>query len=139
MFFNKRKEEILDVSLQSQIGEEQGPKEILGMLARENKLAIFSFFVIVLFILAAIFAPYITPYSYSQMDLLHRLSPPSSAHLFGTDEGGRDILTRMLYGSRVSLLVGVVPTIASMMLGTALGVISGYVGGVMDAVIMRIA
>ena len=139
MMWKKRKEEVLDASLKSQIGEEIGPKEILGMLVREKKLALFSFVVILLFILAAIFAPYLTPYSYSQMDLLHRLSPPSSAHLFGTDEGGRDILTRMLYGSRVSLLVGVVPTIASMVLGTALGVISGSLGGILDAVIMRIA
>ena len=56
------------------------------------------------------------------MDLMHRLAPPSAEHLLGTDEGGRDVLTRLLYGSRVSLMVGIVPTLLSMMIGAILGV-----------------
>ena len=73
------------------------------------------------------------------MDLLSRLATPSAKHLLGTDEAGRDVLTRMLYGSRVSLLVGIVPTVASMLIGALLGIIAGFVGGRTDAVIMRIA
>ena len=108
-------------------------------LASENKVAVVSAIIILLFILAALFAPVLTPYSPKEMDMAHRLSPPSPAHLLGTDEGGRDILTRMLYGSRVSLLAGVLPTLMSMVLGTALGLLSGFAGGKTDDLIMRIA
>ena len=118
---------------------EKGFRGVLARLCRENKLAVASAVLIALFTLAAIFAPLLTPYSFDEMDLLNRLSAPSRAHLLGTDEAGRDILTRMLYGSRVSLLVGVVPTIASMLLGAALGILAGYFGGKADAVIMRLA
>ena len=65
--------------------------------------------------------------------------PPSAEHLLGTDESGRDILTRVLYGARVSLLIGVVPTLASMLLGAAMGMLAGYFGGKTDTIIMRIA
>ena len=115
------------------------PGKILSRLARENRLAIVSALVLLLFILAAALAPVLAPYSFSEMDLLHRLAPPSGAHLFGTDEGGRDILTRMLYGARVSLFVGVAPTFLSMAIGAFLGILSGYMGGWVDAAIMRVA
>lgn len=118
---------------------EKGFRGVFARLCRENKLAVASAVLIALFALAAIFAPLLTPYSFDEMDLLNRLSAPSRAHPLGTDEAGRDILTRMLYGSRVSLLVGVVPTIASMLLGAALGILAGYFGGKTDAVIMRLA
>lgn len=131
----KRREE----ELKSEIGEAETFFTLMRRMARENKLAVFSAVVILLFILAAILAPVLTPYSFSEMDLLHRLSPPSSAHIFGTDEAGRDIFTRLLYGSRVSLLTGVVPTILSMLLGALLGVVSGYYGGWLDDLIMRFA
>jgi peptide/nickel transport system permease protein/oligopeptide transport system permease protein len=108
-------------------------------MLRENKAAAVSLAVIViLFILAAI-SPLIAGYGETKMDLLHRLEAPSGAHLLGTDEGGRDVLSRLLYGSRISLLVGVVPTLLSMILGAALGVLAGYKGGITDAVIMRLA
>ena len=126
-------------SLESQIGEQVGALDRIGRLVKENKLAVVSFVVIVLFVLAAVLAPLLTPYSFSEMDLLHRLSPPSAEHLFGTDEGGRDIFTRMLYGSRVSLLVGVLPTLLSMAAGAVLGIAAGYHGGFVDTIIMRIA
>ena len=130
---------IADLHLDSQIGEEERFGDLMRRMARENKTAVLSFFVIVLMSLAAIFAPLLTPYTEKQMDLMNRLSPPSAAHLLGTDEGGRDVLTRLLYGARVSLLIGVVPALLSLLLGAALGVIAGYRGGLPDAVIMRIA
>ncbi len=125
--------------LASQIGEAEGPLELFARLAAENKLAIISLIVIFLFVLAAILSPVLTPYRFDEMDLSQRLKPPSAEHLLGTDEGGRDVLTRMLYGSRVSLLVGVVPTVLSMLLGAALGILAGYLGGWVDALLMRLA
>ena len=116
-----------------------GAGMVFRRLVRENRLAVFSAFVILLMILAAVFAPFLTRYSFREMDLLNRLSPPSAAHLLGTDEGGRDILTRLLYGSRISLLAGVLPTLVSMVLGVILGVTAGYYSGLADAVIMRLA
>jgi len=128
-----------ELKLLSQIGEAEGPWDIFIRLARENKLALISFIIILLFVLAAILAPVLTPYRFDEMDLANRLKAPSAEHLLGTDEGGRDVLTRMLYGSRVSLLVGVVPTLLSMLLGTVLGILAGYLGGWIDALLMRLA
>ncbi len=124
--------------LESQIGEKETFQDKLARMVRENKLAAISAVVILLFFLAALFAPLLTPYEYSEMDLMNRLSAPSAAHLLGTDEGGRDILTRLLYGSRVSLLAGVLPTLLGMALGAFLGVVAGFYGGIPDTVIMRL-
>ena len=125
--------------LESQIGEAQTFGTLMRRMARENKLAVISFCVIVLFVLAAVFAPLLTPYAYDEMDLTNRLAPPSAEHLLGTDEGGRDVFTRLLYGARVSLLIGIVPTLLSMAIGAALGILAGFAGGKTDTVIMRIA
>ncbi len=125
--------------LKSQIGEAETFRSLMLRLLRENKLAVISAIVILLMILAAVFAPVLTPYGFSDMNLMDRLSAPSRAHPFGTDEAGRDILTRLLYGARVSLMTGVVPTILSMILGALMGVAAGYFGGWADTVIMRIA
>lgn len=135
----ERVKKIADIRLESQIGEEERFWDLMRRMARENKTAVVSFVVIVLMALAAIFAPLLTPYTETSMDLLHRLAPPSGAHLLGTDEGGRDVLTRLLFGARVSLLIGVVPALLSLILGAVLGVIAGYRGGIADAVIMRVA
>lgn len=129
----------LSNELRAQLGEAETFAGIAKRLWRENKLAAASAAVILLFILAALFAPVLTPYTFDGMDLLNRLAPPSREHPLGTDEAGRDVLTRMLYGSRVSLLVGIVPTVVSMLAGALLGIIAGYSGGRTDAVIMRIA
>lgn len=134
-----RKSSELPNELCAQLGEAETFASAVKRLWRENKLAAASAIVILLFILAAILAPVLTPYTFDSMDLHNRLAPPSRAHLLGTDEAGRDVLTRMLYGSRVSLLVGIVPTVISMLAGAILGIIAGYNGGRTDAVIMRIA
>lgn len=114
-------------------------RNIVKRLCRENKLAVISAIVILLFILGAVFAPWLTPYGYEDIDPINRLAGPSKEHLLGADELGRDVLTRMLYGSRISLLVGIVPTVLSMLAGTVLGIIAGYMGKRVDAVIMRLA
>ena len=134
-----RKSPELPNELCAQLGEAETFASAVKRLWWENKLAAASAIVILLFILAAILAPVLTPYTFDSMDLHNRLATPSRAHLLGTDEAGRDVLTRMLYGSRVSLLVGIVPTVISMLAGAILGIIAGYSGGRTDAVIMRIA
>ncbi len=129
----------LSNELRAQLGEAETFASVIMRLWRENKLAAVSAVVILLFVLAAILAPVLTPYTFDGMDLFNRLAPPSREHLLGTDEAGRDVLTRMLYGARVSLLVGIVPTVISMLAGAILGIIAGYSGGSADAAIMRIA
>ena len=135
----KKIENNSNLRLQSQIGEEERFRDLMRRMARENRTAVISFILIVLMALAAILAPLLTPYTETDMDLMNRLAPPSAAHLLGTDEGGRDVLTRLLFGARVSLLIGVVPALLSLILGAALGVIAGYRGGIVDAIIMRVA
>lgn len=112
---------------------------VVKRLFRENKLAIVSLVIIAIFVIGAVFAPWLTPYGYEDIDPINRLAGLSKEHLLGADELGRDVLTRLLYGSRISLLVGIVPTIISMLAGAVLGIVAGYMGGRVDSVIMRLA
>ncbi len=112
---------------------------VMRRLFRENKLAILSLIIIAIFVIGAVFAPWLTPYGYEDIDPINRLSGLSKEHPLGADELGRDVLTRLLYGSRISLLVGIVPTIISMLAGAVLGIVAGYMGGRVDSVIMRLA
>ncbi|MBR3225657.1 MAG: ABC transporter permease [Atopobiaceae bacterium] len=127
----------LGLSSPSVVYEE--PASVWHRLARNHKISIVSIVVILLFVLGAIFAPLLTPYEYDAVSLSERLMPPSPTHLFGTDEVGRDVLTRMLYGSRMSLIIGIVPTMLSMAIGTLIGMTAGYFGGKVDTIIMRVA
>lgn len=86
----------------------------------------------------AVFAPYLTPYSPMEPNVDMMLLPPSSSHVLGTDAVGRDIFTRLLYGARVSLWVGFIAVGISSAIGIALGLISGYFGGIIDEIIMRL-
>lgn len=125
--------------LESQIGEEDGLKEQLLRMCRQNKLAAFSAVLILLVILIAIFAPVLAPYGEAEQDLISRLQGPSAAHWFGTDELGRDVFSRILYGSRLSLTIGILPSIISLVVGIFFGLLAGYFGGWVDYVIMRLA
>ncbi|MBZ5646096.1 MAG: ABC transporter permease [Acidobacteriia bacterium] len=100
--------------------------------ARHNPLAALGVFLVVLFVICAIFAPWIAPRDPAFIDLLVRLQPPSDAHWFGTDELGRDILSRVIYGARISMLVGSSVVVASLSLGLVFGSIAGYYGGKVD-------
>ena len=126
-------------ALQSQIGERDGAREKLARLARQNKLAVVSAVVIALALLLAVLAPVVAPYGEAEQDVLARLQPPSAAHWFGTDELGRDVLSRILYGSRLSLAIGILPSVAALVIGIVLGLLAGYFGGWVDYVIMRVA
>ena len=104
----------------------------------KNKLAVVGFILLVLFVLAAIFAPLLTTYQRDSIDLLNIESSPSLGHLLGTDELGRDVFTRLLYGGRVSLGVALSATILQLLTGVTLGCISGFYGKWIDNFIMRI-
>jgi peptide/nickel transport system permease protein len=96
-----------------------------------------GFVVIVATILCAIFAPQLAPYDPLKTNLTAMLQPPSSAHLLGTDEVGRDILSRLIYGSQMSLLVGIVAVSLAGFVGMGLGLVAGYSGGWINTIIMR--
>jgi peptide/nickel transport system permease protein len=102
-----------------------------------NALLILGVLLVGVISLASIFAPWLTPYSPSALDVDALLQPPSTAHLMGTDALGRDVFTRVLYGGRVSLWVGFVAVGISSAIGLVLGLVSGYFGRVVDEIIMR--
>jgi peptide/nickel transport system permease protein len=103
-----------------------------------NRLVAVSFIVVLLFVLVAIFAPWIRPEDPYRSNLRQRLVPPSAAYIFGTDQQGRDMLSRVIEGSRIALAVGFVAVGVGLVFGGLLGLVAGYFGGVIDAVIMRV-
>jgi peptide/nickel transport system permease protein len=107
-------------------------------LARRNALALAGAAVVAAWVAAAVAAPWVAPYSPLQQNLRERLRPPDTRHVMGTDELGRDIFSRVIYGSRISLPVGLVVVTSSTAIGTALGSVAGYWGGLLDAVLMRL-
>lgn len=123
----------------SEIGEAETWKDQVKTLIRQNKLAAASAVLILLIILAAVFAPFVAPYDHLAQSLTDRLQTPSMAHWLGTDELGRDVLSRIIFGARISLTIGLVPTLISMAIGTVLGLCAGVYGGKVDFVIMRLA
>ena len=104
----------------------------------QNRAAMIGGITILLLIILAVFAPWIAPYSYSYQNLDIGASPPSAEHLLGTDVLGRDLLSRLLYGARISLLVGFVATGVALVIGVSWGIIAGYFGGRVDSIMMRI-
>jgi peptide/nickel transport system permease protein len=103
-----------------------------------RRVVIFGFVIILLLLLTAIFAPLIAPYDPYGQNLDSILQHPGAAHWLGTDEIGRDVLSRLIYGTRTSLMVGVVAVGVAALIGVSLGLVSGYFGGWLDTIIMRI-
>lgn len=126
---NKKYKEEVSVARQSVWRDIK--KELLS-----NKIAVICLVILCVIIIASFLAP-LSPYDPNVIDVTHKLEGPSSAHWFGTDDYGRDYFTRALYGGRVSLTVGFSAMIVTVILGTAIGVISGYVGGKLDILMMR--
>ncbi|MCI4624743.1 MAG: ABC transporter permease [Candidatus Magnetoovum sp. WYHC-5] len=104
---------------------------------KTNKMAIAGGLIVLFMFIISIFAPMITPYKPNIIDRYNILSPPDTRHLFGTDDLGRDVFSRMLYGARVSLSVGFVAVGLSTAIGVIFGAIAGYYGGIVDRIIMR--
>ena len=105
---------------------------------RKNKAAMLGLGIVLVLIVLAILSPWIMPYDYTKMDIKNTYASPSAAHWFGCDELGRDIFSRLLYGSRASLSLGLLATLLSTAIGVVLGSVVGYFGGKVDTVIMRL-
>jgi|TARA_Y100000022_G_scaffold188888_1_gene187600 oligopeptide transport system permease protein len=105
---------------------------------RKNKLALFGGSVLLFMIVVALLTPWIAPYSYEAQNLDLGASSPSAAHWLGTDIFGRDVLTQIMYGGRISLAVGFIATAVALLIGVTWGAVAGYVGGRVDAVMMRL-
>jgi peptide/nickel transport system permease protein len=104
-----------------------------------DPMALLISFILLLIVSAAVFAPWLAPADPYKASMLHRLLPlGSDGHLLGTDELGRDMVTRLMYGGRISLLMGVIPVLAAFVIGTTTGLLAGYAGGRVNMVIMRV-
>jgi peptide/nickel transport system permease protein len=112
-------------------------REVWRRLKR-NRAATVGGIVVLLFVVIAILAPLISPYPPNEGDLTKRLNPPNREHLLGTDPLGRDLLSRVIYGARISLQIQVVAVCIAMVIGTLLGMVGGYYGGKLDHLIMRL-
>ncbi len=105
---------------------------------KKNRMAMVGLYVIIFMVVIAIVGPWLSPYSYSDQDLNKCNQPPSREFWFGTDGLGRDVFVRVLYGARISLLIGIVGALINLVIGVLYGGISGYLGGRVDGVMMRI-
>ncbi len=105
---------------------------------RRNRLTLMGAAIVAVLFVVAAAAPVLAPYDYAAIDAAHVLEPPSAAHWLGTDGLGRDVLSRMIYGARVSLLVGFVSAGLACLIGVLLGAVAGYFGGVVDTIVMRL-
>ncbi len=101
-----------------------------------NKVAAICLVILIVIIIASLLAP-LSPYDPNAIDVSHKMEGPSVSHWFGTDDYGRDYLTRALYGGRVSLTVGFCAMLVTVFIGTAIGILSGYIGGKLDTLLMR--
>ena len=106
--------------------------------ALREPLTVLALAIIALFALGAVLATLIAPYDPLAQDLASRLAPPNAAHWLGTDQLGRDLLSRVLYGARISLVIGVVVVALAGVIGTAVGLVAGYAGGLVDEALMRL-
>lgn len=105
---------------------------------RQNRAAVLGLGIFIFFLMVAASAPYIAPYGAYDINLGDNVLPPSADHLFGTDLFGRDVLSRLIWGTRSSLFIGFISTIISQLIGVPLGAIAGYYGGNVDSAIMRV-
>lgn len=103
-----------------------------------NPFAVAGFFVIVFLVLSAVFGPFFTSYTYDAQNIMNQNQFPSWEHLFGTDKFGRDIFVRVLYGTRISLMIGFATALINCVFGVVVGGIAGYFGGAVDMIIMRV-
>ena len=105
---------------------------------RANPLAMIGLFIVILWVIISITAGWISPYAPTQQEIPNRLSPPSAEHWFGTDQLGRDVLSRVLHGGRLSLPAGVAVIVIAGIIGIFVGALAGYIGGWFDEIIMRL-
>jgi peptide/nickel transport system permease protein len=116
----------------------QSPTRIALRQLGRSRLALPGLLIVLIFVFCGAFAPLIAPYDPYKNDLMNVLMPPSAEHWFGTDELGRDLLSRILHGARISLVEGLLSVALAMAIGVPIGLVSGYAGGSIDAIMMRI-
>ena len=126
-------------NIEAEIADTDSTWDKVKNMIKHNKLASISLVVILIFSFCAIFAPLVAPHDPTLQNYDNVRAVPSSDHLLGTDELGRDVLSRIIYGARISLVIGLVPTTISMVIGTILGLMAGFLGKKVDFVIMRLA
>ena len=134
-------ETMVDLAADAAFYEQVESKSFLYKASRQllrNKQGILGFVVLFLLVLAAVFAEQISPYDPYKTNYANVKQPPSAEHFIGTDELGRDGFSRLIYGGRISLMVGFVVASVSVTIGVALGMIAGYFGGIADMIIMRV-
>lgn len=124
-------------AVQQMYREEQTMAQMVWRAFRRHKPAMIGLGIMIVFVLAAIFAPVISPYDPEKTELTNKLKPPSLKHIMGTDELGRDLLTRILYGGRVSLSIGVMAMSLAVLVGAGIGGLAGFYGGWVDNILMR--
>jgi peptide/nickel transport system permease protein len=128
-----REETVTEVSYPT-----RSPMKMMTNRFKKNKRAMVGLWMVLVFIVVAIFAPLIAPYDPIEQNMQIMLEKPSLKHPFGTDEFGRDLLSRIIYGAQISLAIGTVGVLIAVIFGVALGTIAGYFGGWIDHIIMRI-
>ena len=115
------------------------PVKMAWRRLKKNKLAMAGLFILAAIIIFSVLGPFVSPYTSTGMDYNNVTSEPGLEHILGTDELGRDILTRLMYAGRISLLVGISAVVVEVILGSVLGAVAGFYGGIIDSIIMRIA
>ena len=118
--------------------EPTAPKNALWLAFRRNRLSWVGLVLLAIIVAAAVFAPLLAPYDPLEQHIVNRLQPPSAEFWLGTDTFGRDVLSRLIYGARVSLVVGFVAILIAMIIGSAIGILSGFIGGLFDRVVMSV-
>ena len=136
-FSKQVSEDIL--TAEAEILSDENPIKTIVTMFRQNRAALLGLIVILVIILMAVFAPVVCRWDPLELDLVQMKAAPSAAHWFGTDELGRDVFARVVYGSRTSLMIGFVPSFISLVLGTLLGLAAGFLGKYVDAFVMRLA
>lgn len=116
-----------------------GPWKIAWERFKKNKIAIIGATIFVIIVLLIIIVPILSPYEVSEFELANKNQPPSSKHWLGTDEQGRDVLLRVFLGGRISILIGVMTALVTVIIGASIGAISGFYGGKVDNILMRLA
>ncbi|MFK9094309.1 nickel transporter permease [Bacillus salipaludis] len=116
----------------------RSPWKMMLKRFKKNRRAMIGFYITSIFVIMALLAPWISPYDPFQYNMKALLHPPSLDHPFGTDQFGRDVLSRIIHGSRISLMIGIVGVGISIIVGVTLGTVAGYFGGILDSIIMRI-
>ncbi|MCW2898278.1 MAG: peptide transporter permease [Streptosporangiaceae bacterium] len=127
-----------NVAVETKTARHRSPLRMAVRRFMNHRLAVIGAIVIIVLALVALLAPWIAPHDPNAIDLFATSKPPSAAHVLGTDETGRDILSRLIYGARVSLTVGLTAAISTGALGLVLGLLAGYYGGAVDSIIMRL-